>query len=82
MLDLLDPLVERLRRVAGVNRDALLREHRPAVDALVDEVDGRARLGDASCELLLDRVRAGELRQQRRVDVDDGAGEAVEERRA
>ena len=37
--------------------------------------------GDARRELLLHRVRAGEVRQQRRVDVDHGAGEAVEEGR-
>ena len=81
VLDLLDACVQRLGRVVAADCDSLLREDRPAVDALVDEVHGRAGLGDAGGELLLDGVRAGELRQQRRVHVDDRAGEAIEERR-
>ncbi len=43
-------------------------------------VDGRRRSSrDAGRERVLDRVRARELRQQRRVDVDDPAREALEE---
>ena len=46
------------------------------------QVHRRARLVDAGGELLLHRVRAGKGRQQRRVDVHHGVGEAVEERPA
>ena len=51
------------------------------VEALVDEVHGDAGRLDARRERVLDRARARELGQQRRVDVDDPLGEAVEERR-
>ena len=74
VLDRFDPFVQRLRGVAGVHRHALLREHGAGVDrprrrderSAADSVDARG-------ELLLDGVRARELRQQRRVDVDDPA---------
>ena len=62
-----------IERLARLDRHALLREHRPGVEPLVDEVDGDARRLDAGRERVLDRVRAGERRQQRRVDVDDRA---------
>ena len=75
----LDARVQRLRRVAREDGDPLLREDRAAVDALVDEVHGRAGFADAGGELFLDGVRAGERRQERGVDVDDRVREAVEE---
>jgi hypothetical protein len=59
VLDRLDASVERLGRVVRTHGDALLREDRPAVDAFVDQVDGRAGLCDAGRELLLDGVRTG-----------------------
>ena len=65
----------------GSTGNGLLPEDGAGVDALVDEVHGHPRLGDARRERLLDGVGAGEGRQQRRVHVDDSIGEAVEERR-
>ncbi len=66
--------------VAGVRQlHGPLQDHRPGVDAGVDEVDGDAEHLDAVGERLLDRVQARERRQQRRVDVDDRAGKAIEE---
>jgi len=55
MLDGLDALVQRRGRVIRKDGHALLREDRAAVDALVDDVDARARLLDAGGELFLDR---------------------------
>ena len=65
----------------GSTGDLLLHDHRPGVEALVDVVDGHAGRLDAGGERVVDRVRAGEGGQQRGVDVDDAAREAVEERR-
>ena len=53
----------------------------PGVDPLVDEVDGGARRGLAGGQRVLDRVHAGVLRQERRVDVHDPVREELEERR-
>src|SRR5437764_6762837 len=47
-----------------------LEDDRAAVDTLVDEVDGHSGDLHASRDRLLDRVHAGEGRQQRGVDVD------------
>ena len=73
--------MQRLGRVARQHRHALLREHRPGVDALVDEMHRGPGLGRAGGERVLDGVRPGEGGQQRRVDVDDPAREALEEAR-
>ena len=67
------------RRCRGSTGTALLRGSGPRVDALVHVVDGHAGLGDAGRERVLDRARPRERGQQRGVDVDDPAGEAVEE---
>ena len=64
MLDRLDALVQRRGRIVLQDGYALLREDRPAVDALVDKMHGRARLAHACGELVFDRVHAGEVRQQ------------------
>src|SRR5687768_7841377 len=70
MLDGADALVERLRRVRRLDRDLLLQDHRSAVDALVEEVDGDARRGSARRKRLTDRVHAWEGGEEGRVDVD------------
>ena len=80
MLDGLDARLQRLDRVAGSTGTRSTGDHRPGVDALVDVVHGRGGLGHAGGERVLDRVRCRELRQQRRVGVDDRPGKAVEER--
>src|SRR5690349_19853299 len=51
--------------------DLALDDRRAGVDSLVDEVHGDAGLLGAGGERLADRVEAREVRQQRRVDVDD-----------
>ena len=43
----------------GSDRARLLEDHRPGVDALVDEMDGDAGLRDAGSEGVLDRRRPG-----------------------
>src|SRR5436190_178260 len=75
ILDFVDP-----RRVGKLDR--LLQDDRPAVDALVDEVDGHADQLDPVLERLLDGAHAGEGGQERRVDVDYPALEAADEVRA
>ena len=65
-----------------VHRHRLGDDHGAGVDAFIDVVDGRGGLPDSRGEDVLDRVRAGEVRQRRRVRVHDPAGEAVDERLA
>ena len=72
------------RRVLVVARedgDALLREDRAAVDAVVDDDDARAGLRDTGGERVAHAVRAGELGEVRRVGVDDARRPLVDERR-
>ena len=70
--------VQALEHVVGVARirqlDGPLQDHRPAVDALVDEVDGDAEHLDPVVDRLLDRLQARKRGQQRRVHVDDPPG--------
>ena len=69
---LLDEDARRQRRhvVAVEHRHRRLRDDRPGVAALVDEVHGAAGDARAVVERLLLRVDAGKRGQQRRVDVD------------
>jgi hypothetical protein len=78
MLDGLDPLAQARLIVAGQHRDGLLRDDRPAVERLVDEVDGDAGDRDAVPERIADGVRPGERRQQRRMRVQDPPAIGVE----
>ena len=57
------------------------RHDRAGVEVARDEVDRRARKAHAVLERLTLRVDAGECRQQRRVDVEDGVWKGVEQRR-
>ena len=59
-----------------------LHDDRPAVELRGDEVHRHAADLDAVLDRLTLRVEAGERGQQRRVDVQDGVAESVEERRA
>ncbi len=70
MLDLPDARVERVRGVARLDRDPLLRDDRAGVHAVVQEVDCDAGFLSAGRERLADCVEAGEGRQERGVDVD------------
>ena len=79
-LDGLDALVQGVLVVAGEHRDALLREDRSGVDAVVDDDDARAGLGDVGGERVAHPVRAGELGQVGRVGVDDARRPRVDER--
>ena len=79
VLDLADPRVQALARIAHEDRHPFLPQDRAGVDPVVDEVDGGAGLVDTGPEGLLDRVSAREGRQERRVHVDDRARETVEE---
>src|SRR4051794_7941869 len=60
--------------------DRRLEQYRPAVDALVDEVDGDPRDLDAVGERVGDSIESGERREERRVDVHDAIRESGEER--
>ena len=82
MLDRLDALAERLDRVVRQDGDALGGDDGAGVDALVDVVDRGGGLVDAGRENVLDRVRAGEVGQRRRVRVHDPTAVVVEERPA
>ncbi len=62
---------------ASGSSTARWQDHRPGVDAGVDEVDGHAEHLDPVGQRLLDRVQAGEGRQQRGMHVDDGARESA-----
>ena len=77
VLDRVDALLERRARL---ERHGLLREHRPGVEPVVDVVHGHAGRVGAGRERVADRVRAGERRQERRVDVHDPTGEPAQER--
>ena len=66
-----------LRRLGQVDR--ALEDDRPRVDALVDEVDRGAGELDAVVERLPLRVETRERRKQRRMDVQDAAGERADE---
>src|SRR3954452_8955601 len=72
VLDLLDPLLHdgegpRIRKLVG-----LLKDDRPAVDPLIDEMHGYSGNFYPVLERLLDHVEARKRRQQCRMDVDDG----------
>ena len=69
----------RSRSRSGGIGDLAPGDHRPGVDALVDEVNGDAGDLDTRLERLPDRVQAGEGGQQGRVDVDDAVAEAGDE---
>ena len=76
----LDPLVQSRLVVAVEDGHRDLRDHRPGVDARIDEVRGRAGDLDAVVEGVSHGVGARKRRKQRRMGVDD-AGEPVQERR-
>ena len=78
----LDALVERVLVVGRQDRDCPLRQDRPAVDRLVDEVDGGSRHSHAGRERVADRMGARERGQQGGVQVDDPAAERIEDARA
>src|ERR687887_1353069 len=73
----MDAIEERLARL---HRDGLLRDHRAAVEALVDEVHRDTGRLDTGCQCVVDRVRPRKLGQERRMDIDDALGKALEER--
>ncbi len=81
-------MLERAQRgehVLGVTSlgdgDRLLEDQGPGIDAAVDEVDAHSEQTGAVGQRLLDGAQAGEGGQERRVDVDHGVREAVEEAR-
>ncbi len=81
-------MLERAQRLAHLVRGArrgelerALRDHRPGVDALIDEVHGHAEDLHAEVERLLDRPQAREGGQQRGVHVDYAARKAGQKRR-
>ena len=82
MLLLEDPRGQRLHRVVVFHRHRALEQDWTAVQLPGDEVDGRAADLHAVVERLALRVHAGKGRQQRWVDVQDGVGERLEQRRA
>src|SRR5918995_2045400 len=82
----LDRVNSRLDRLDAesirIDLEGLLRDDRPGVDALVDEVDGHAHHAHPVVDRLLYRVQPGERRQERRVHVDEPPGRALHELRA
>ncbi len=64
---------ERVLRIVVEHGHGGLRDDRAAVRAFIDEMDRAAADLDAIGENVAMRMRAGEARQQRRVDVEDAA---------
>ena len=64
------------------HRDGLARDHLARVDAVVDVVDRRGRSSGPGREHVLERMRARELGERRRMHVHDTLREPLEERRA
>jgi len=77
MLHCVDPFYQ---RVARLDADGHLPDHRARVEPFVDVVNGDAGRLDPGGQRVVDRPRPGELRQERRVHVDDAVGEAIEKR--
>src|SRR3954447_21874602 len=79
VLDLVHVLLDYgdVPRIGKLERS--LEDDRPTVDAFVDEMHGHPRHLDAVLERLLDRVDAGERREQGGVDVHDREREAGDE---
>ena len=76
-----DPVVQRLDVIAGQDRHRLLGKDRPAVERLIDEMDGAPGDRHAVRQGVGDGVRAGERRQQRWMGVEDAPGERGEDLR-
>src|SRR6266511_157465 len=74
----MNPVGERFTRL---DRDRLLSDDRPAVDSLVDVMHGHTCHRDSSREGILDRAGAGEVGEQRWMDIHDAVRKTVEERR-
>ena len=78
VLHRLDARAQRCPVVGRQDRDGLLGHDRPAVERLVDEVDGHARDRDPRRERVVDGMQPRERRQQRRMDVEDPAAERAQ----
>ena len=81
MLDAVDSGEQARRRVIPPDRDSLLQDDRAMVPLFVDEVHRDPGDLRAPSERVADRVRSGESRQQRRVDVQDAVAKAPDEDR-
>ena len=75
-----NPRAERVGRVVVKDRHGRLTDDRSAVELARDEVDRGAGHFRAVVQRLPLRVHAGERREERRMDVEDGVREGVEER--
>ena len=76
MLDLEDAGGHAVDVVLGRDRDRSLEDDRAVVDALIDEMNGRAGDPHAVLDRLTLRVQPFERGQQRRMDVDDALRKA------
>jgi len=79
MFDRLNPSVERLDRIAISHLDWLLGDYRSMVHLLVDEVNRHACHPNTVIQRCLDCTGAGKSRQERRMDVQDSIGKAIDE---
>lgn len=77
----LDTGVQALFGISGLYRYRDLGDDRPVVDLLVHEVHGNTGDCHAVCEGISQRMRTGEGRKERRVDIEDPVGEPIDERR-
>ena len=77
MFDGVDPFYQGRARFDG---DRLLTDDRAGVEAFVHVVDGYTGYVDAGRQCVGDCLRTRELRQQRRMDVDDPIPERAEKR--
>src|SRR5919204_4822491 len=79
VLNRVDRLLDRLKVRRIRKLEGLLQDDRPAVHALVHEVDRYARHTHPVFDRLLDRTDPAECREERWVHVDDAALEATDE---
>ena len=80
MLGDLDPGMERLSSITRKNGDAALTQNRARIDSGIDEMDGAAGFGHACLDGLTPGLQSSEGRQERWMDIQDTAGEGLQQR--
>ena len=77
----LNPGVERVWGVIGMNRDSGLGDNGAGVHSCIDIMDGAPALTSSCLYSLGPCVEAGKIGEKRRVNIDDSPGKSIEKRR-
>ena len=77
----LDPRVEALHRVVGLDRDGALGDDGAMIDLLLDDMDRYACDLDTVFQSLLNGVGSRKGREKRWVDIEDAIGKTIDKRR-